>query len=117
MNGAINYGPDTSEPFDFRTRATYSCSEGFYLPVGGNAERICEGDGSSTSGVWSGTAPPICLGIFNYLYTKWFMYYTLETLSMLLWLVFAHYNCEISVMHLNFFQLLSVQHSLCLPME
>ena len=66
VNGVISYSPDTSEPFDFGTRATYSCTEGFYLPVGGNIERMCEGDGSSTSGVWSGTAPPDCLGILAF---------------------------------------------------
>ena len=58
-NGAITYNPDMTSPYNFGTVATHTCSEGFYLQ-GSNA-RTCGGDGSSVSGVWSGSAP-VCAG-------------------------------------------------------
>ncbi len=41
--------------FEFGAVAIYSCNTGFSL-VGGN-NRICTGDGRSTSGVFNGLAP------------------------------------------------------------
>ena len=61
-NGAIVYSPDTIDPFDFETNATYSCNEGFYLE--GESIRTCIGDGSSVSGVWNGITP-VCTGMFT----------------------------------------------------
>ena len=54
-NGLITYSPDTTDPFDFGTRATHSCNEGFYLD--GNDTRSCTGDGLSTIGEWTLTMP------------------------------------------------------------
>ncbi|XP_064384964.1 uncharacterized protein LOC135333878 isoform X2 [Halichondria panicea] len=59
-NGSIAYGTDTTDPFDFGTTATYSCNDGFFLS--GSATRMCEGDGSSVRGMWSGPAP-ICSAV------------------------------------------------------
>ena len=59
-NGTITYDLDTSDPFDFGTTATITCNIGFNL--GGDSTRTCSGDGLSTNGMWSGSAP-ICSGI------------------------------------------------------
>ena len=61
-NGVIDYSPDVTSPYNFGTVATHTCNEGFYLQ-GSNA-RTCSGDGSSVSGMWSGSAP-VCAGKFT----------------------------------------------------
>ncbi len=43
-------------PFDYLTVAAYTCNPGYGLS-GGDSIRTCEGDDSSTTGEWSGTAP------------------------------------------------------------
>ena len=60
-NGDISYTPDMTGPLDFATIATHSCNTGFFL-MGIGTLRSCGGDGSSTVGIWNGTAPT-CLGI------------------------------------------------------
>ena len=57
-NGVIIYSSTTPGPHQLRTMATYSCNPGFGLS-GGDSTRTCGGDGSSPTGVWSGT-PPTC---------------------------------------------------------
>ena len=59
MNGDITYAMDTTAPFDYQTRATYSCNPGYGLS-GGDTVRTCTGtlDGN---GDWTGIAP-ICRG-------------------------------------------------------
>ena len=52
-SGQISY--DSSE-LVFGTTATYSCDTGFGLS-GGDRERVCGGNGSSSNGVWNGVAP------------------------------------------------------------
>ena len=59
VNGSIGYTTDEVEPFDFRTVASHSCSEGYYL--NGNEQRLCTGNGLSVAGDWNGFAP-ICTG-------------------------------------------------------
>ncbi len=66
-NGRISYSPDTTSPFDLGTVATYSCDNGLFLS--GSESRTCEGDGSSITGMWSGTAP-ICSGVCIYINTR-----------------------------------------------
>ncbi len=80
-NAVITYSPDTTSPFDLETSALHSCVDGFFLS--GSSTRRCEGDGSSTSGMWSGSAP-ICTGITN-----------LDTSihSNMIWSVFADVMC------------------------
>lgn len=58
-NGVISYVPDTTDPYDYLTNAVFSCNTGFYLV--GTSARVCEGDGTSPQGVWSGTTP-LCRG-------------------------------------------------------
>lgn len=55
LNGRIDFFIDDLCPFDYGTVATYSCDVGFGLE--GAAVRVCEGDGSSPNGAWSGSAP------------------------------------------------------------
>ena len=57
----ILYSPNTS-PYLFGSQATYTvtCPPG-QERRGGNDVRICSGDGHSTIGVWTGTAP-VCAG-------------------------------------------------------
>ena len=59
VNGVITYSSDTTDPFEHGTAAVHSCNDGYSLE--GNLVRICEGDGTSVIGAWSG-APPICTG-------------------------------------------------------
>ncbi len=54
------YGPDSTNPFNFGTIASYTCDEGFYLTSGSDV-RTCGGDGLNTIGSWNGAAP-VCLG-------------------------------------------------------
>ncbi len=51
----------TTPPFNFGTIAMYQCNDGYSL-ASGDSERTCTGDGTSTVGQWSGTAP-VCSGI------------------------------------------------------
>ena len=57
-NGMITY---STEPYVYRTTATYQCALGYEL-TGGDDERTCTGDGGSPVGQWNGTAPN-CTGI------------------------------------------------------
>ena len=59
--GPISYSPNTS-PYLFGTQATYTvpCPPGEERR-GGDDLRICFGNGHSTVGMWTGTAP-ICAG-------------------------------------------------------
>ena len=59
-NGMVTYSSDTTEPYDYRTTATYQCDSGYEL-TGGDTVRTCTGDGSSPVGQWNGTAPT-CTG-------------------------------------------------------
>ena len=52
-NGVIQYSPDTFPPFDYQTRATYTCNTGFYLQGLFFAQTCVTGE------VWDGS-PPIC---------------------------------------------------------
>ena len=56
-NGKILYEMDADEspPYDYGTRAIYSCIEGF-SPEGNYTTRIC-GDGDTIIGKWNGTEP------------------------------------------------------------
>ena len=56
VNGDIMFSLDNTAPYAFATTATYQCDVGFGR-TGGNEVRTCGGDGSSTTGEWSGTAP------------------------------------------------------------
>ena len=55
VNGFIEYTPDSVEPFDFLTTATYYCNEGFFLE--GNNISECREGGASITGEWTGSAP------------------------------------------------------------
>ena len=55
----ISYTPDTTAPFSHGTTASFFCADGSYLD--GVQTRLCSGDGTSTSGLWSGIMP-ICRG-------------------------------------------------------
>ena len=57
-DGQVIYSPDTTSPHDFGTVATFTCNTGCNLI--GDSARTCGGDGSSQSGVWSGSSP-VCL--------------------------------------------------------
>ena len=58
-NGQVTDSTDTTSPSDFGTVATFTCNTGFGLD--GDRMRTCGGDGSSRSGVWSGSSP-MCVG-------------------------------------------------------
>ncbi|XP_064386521.1 uncharacterized protein LOC135335055 isoform X2 [Halichondria panicea] len=60
-NGMIVYSSDMTEPYDYGTTATYECDTGYEI-TGGESERTCTSDGSSSVGQWSGTAP-VCSDI------------------------------------------------------
>ncbi len=58
MNGQVDYGDGgISAQFliPFGTMATFTCVNGFALI--GNSSRTCTGDGSSTTGAFSGIDP------------------------------------------------------------
>ena len=86
VNGVIIFAPDSTEPFDFQTTATYGCNEGFFLLGNANYDtRWCDGDGLSTSGVWNSTAPS-CSGetsFIPYYYREKFNEYS--PLCFLIW--------------------------------
>ncbi len=54
-NGMVNFAVDTTSPFDYQTRATYSCNSGYGL-TSGDTVRTCEGSRNGP-GEWTGTAP------------------------------------------------------------
>ncbi len=56
INGVLIYNTDTILPYDFGTVATYQCNLGYGLIVATNT-RACNGDSSSTVGVWDGVDP------------------------------------------------------------
>ncbi len=65
-NGSVEYS-SPRPPYSFGTQAIYlmiSCPEGTETR-GGDSTRTCTGDGHSTVGVWSGTAP-ICAGLYAF---------------------------------------------------
>ncbi len=53
----------STAPYLFDTVASYSCVNGFGLS-GGGPTRTCGGDGSTTTGMWSGSIPT-CEGVSN----------------------------------------------------
>ncbi len=56
-NGDIDFVTDTTEPFDYQTTATYSCTTGYKLLLtAGDRVRICIGSNAGP-GEWSGAAP------------------------------------------------------------
>ena len=59
-NGQVTYS--TTSPYGFGTLAIYSCDTGYGL-VGVDQTSMCNGDSSSTAGMWIGT-PPTCEGAF-----------------------------------------------------
>ncbi len=54
-NVVISYNPAGTGLFPFNTEATHTC-DNFRTPTNGSDVRLCGGDGSNTTGVWSGTA-------------------------------------------------------------
>ncbi len=54
----------TTPPFDYGTTATYQCNDGYNL-ANGDIERTCTGNGTTSVGQWSGTAPH-CSRMFYY---------------------------------------------------
>ena len=56
------YSSGTTSPHAFRATATYQCDMG-YKRSGGDVMRTCDGDGSSPTGKWNGSAPN-CSGTF-----------------------------------------------------
>ncbi len=59
-NGTISYNPTGNGQFGFNTVATHTCTMGYFLSSGCNV-RMCGGDDSSTTGMWSGNVP-MCTG-------------------------------------------------------
>ncbi len=63
-NGSLTFtSSDGNGLYAFNTMTTYSCNAGFSLV--GSSNRTCTGDGSSTSGAFSGLVPT-CRGTYNY---------------------------------------------------
>ncbi len=62
-NGVISYSPNSTNPFDYGTIATYLCNEGFYIYSTDLLMRSCSGSGT-VQGFWSGQEPQ-CLGKLN----------------------------------------------------
>ena len=55
------YSSNTNGPqYDLGVMATYSCAVGYSLE-NGDKDRLCQHDGVSESGEWSGSAP-VCVG-------------------------------------------------------
>ena len=65
LYGNVTYSPDDTPPYLFGIQAVYEtvCPEG-YDRSGGDDVRTCTGDGSSTMGMWNGTAP-VCTGVYQ----------------------------------------------------
>ncbi len=60
-NGDISYNSgNNAGQLWFNTEATHTCDNGFFLS-NGNGVRVCEGNDSSTTGVWS-VDIPVCTG-------------------------------------------------------
>ena len=55
-NGQVSYDRAVITSVQFQTTATYTCNSGYGL-TGGNRSRVCDGDGRSYLGSWTGTAP------------------------------------------------------------
>ncbi|XP_064407236.1 sushi, von Willebrand factor type A, EGF and pentraxin domain-containing protein 1-like isoform X2 [Halichondria panicea] len=55
-NGVISYNPTGNGQFGFNTEATHTCTTGYFLSSGSDV-RVCGGNDSSTTGMWSGTVP------------------------------------------------------------
>ena len=66
----MTFSDDHFAPHDFATVATYTCDTGYGLSRG-DATSTCGGDGSSTSGIWSGVVPT-CEGMYKNLILKQF---------------------------------------------
>ena len=73
-DGQVIYSPDTTSPHDFGTVATFICNTGCSLS--GDSARTCGGDGSSQSGVWSGSSPVCLCELLSFQYVQ-----VLQTLS------------------------------------
>ncbi len=54
------YSIDLGGPYDLGVTATYSCDDGFSLE-NGDSVQICNHDGVSVFGEWTGVAPE-CVG-------------------------------------------------------
>ncbi len=59
-NGTISYNPIGNGQLEFNTEATHTCTTGYFLSSGSDV-RVCGGNDSSTTGMWSGTVPT-CTG-------------------------------------------------------
>ncbi len=60
-NGDISYNSgNNAGQFGFNTEATHTCDNGYFLS-NGNGVRVCEGNDSSTVGMWRGDIP-VCTG-------------------------------------------------------
>ncbi len=59
-NGTISYNPTENGRFGFNTEATHTCNTGYFLSSGSDV-RVCGGNDSSTTGMWSDTVPT-CTG-------------------------------------------------------
>ncbi len=61
-HGSITYAPETTPDYHLSTVATYACSAGFVLDLGGSVLRTCVDDmDNDAEGVFNGQAP-ICIG-------------------------------------------------------
>ncbi len=60
-NGNIDFATDTTVPYNFDTEATYYCDKGYDI-VMGIETRICNGDGTTAVGSWTGRTPS-CGGV------------------------------------------------------
>ena len=66
VSGIIDYSQSSnSVRYSYGTTASYQCNSG-YNRTGGDTERTCTGNGSTSSGRWDGTAPQ-CPRMFHYL--------------------------------------------------
>ena len=63
INGELTFVTDTIAPHEYDTEVTYMCDTGYDIAMG-NDSQICEGDGSTPVGEWSGTTPICTGGIF-----------------------------------------------------
>lgn len=84
-NGQITFSENRNAPFVYGTTATYSCSSGYIIAKDNNEPvricgrngttcdnvRVCNGDGTSTVGEWSGESL-VCVIEGDYFPTKMF---------------------------------------------
>lgn len=61
-NGGILFSTNLGGPYDLGVTATYSCDDGFVLSEG-DPLRVCDHDGVSATGMWSGSALE-CIGTY-----------------------------------------------------